>query len=275
VSAVPSDPVSVVVPTRDVARTLAACLRSVRAQDHQPIELVVVDNASSDDTVEIAQEYADVVLSAGPERSAQRNLGVATATGDWVLWIDADMLLRPDVVSSALAAADRTGAGAVSIPETTVGGGFWTACRALERSCYLDDPSLFNPRLLRRDLLLGVGGFDESMSGPEDADLRLRLEQAGVVVGHATGVIDHDEGRLTLRDVLRKRVYYGASLPTFAAANPGAVRRQVLSTVRAFWRHRRRLFADPLHAGGLVLLRAMEAAGYAVGAVRAARARRP
>jgi arabinofuranan 3-O-arabinosyltransferase len=266
--------VSVVVTTRDVERTVDACLRSIRGQDYQPLELVLVDNASTDRTVEVAQQHADVVLSAGPERSAQRNLGVAVASGEWVLWIDADMLLRPDVVSSALSAAERADAGAVSIPETTVGPGFWTACRALERSCYLDDPSLFNPRLLRRDLLLELGGFDESMSGPEDADLRLRLEQRGVAVAHATGVIDHDEGRLTLRDVFHKRVYYGGSLPTFAATNPGAVRRQALSTLRAFWRHRGRLLADPVHGAGLVLLRAVEAGGYLIGALRAMRAGR-
>ena len=269
--------VSVVVTTRDVERTLDACLRSVRSQDHQPLELVVVDNGSTDRTVAIAEEHADIVLSAGPERSAQRNRGVVEATGEWVLWIDADMLLRPDVVSSALAAAQRTEARAVSIPETTVGDGFWTACRALERSCYLDDSSLFNPRLLRRDLLAEMG-FDETMAGPEDADLRLRLASAGVLVAHATGVIDHDEGRLTLRSVWRKRVYYGESLPQFAAANPGAVRAQAAATVRAFVRHRRRLLADPVHGLGLVVLRSMEAAGYLVGyvagAARSSRSRR-
>ena len=69
----------------------------------------------------------------------------------------------------------RRPAVAVAVPELTVGVGFFTRCRALERSCYVDDPVLHNPRLLRRDLLLGVGGFDAAMSGPEDADLRQRL----------------------------------------------------------------------------------------------------
>lgn len=266
--------VSVVVTTKDVDRTLEACLRSISAQDHGPIELVLVDNASTDRTVEIARQHADVFLSAGPERSAQRNLGIASARGDWILWIDADMVLRPDVISNALAAAGRSGAAAVAIPETTVGAGFWTACRALERSCYLDDPTLSNPRLLRRDLFPGMG-FDEGMAGPEDADLRLRLEQRGVVVAHATAFIDHDEGRLRVHEVLGKRIYYGHSLPTFAAANPGGIRRQLTGTLRAFVRHRRRLFADPGHAAGMVLLRGLEAVAYAVGAAGAARVRRP
>ncbi len=261
-----AETVSVIVTTRNVARTLVACLSSISRQDHPALELIVVDNHSTDGTPEIARRYADVVLTAGPERSAQRNVGVRTASGTWILWIDADMVLEPTVVSRSVQAAAAVGAVAVSIPERTVGPGFWTACRALERSCYLDDPSLFNPRLLRRDYLLSLGGFDETMAGPEDTDLRHRLAAAGAVVAHCDAFIDHDEGRLTLSDVVRKRVYYGRSLPAFAAANPGQVGTQAASTVRAFVRHRSRLLADPVHAAGLVALRTVEAGGYAVGA---------
>jgi glycosyltransferase involved in cell wall biosynthesis len=270
----PAETVSVVVPTRNVARTLEACLRSIRSQDYRPIELIVVDNSSSDDTVAIARAHADTVLIAGPERSAQRNVGVEAASGPWILWIDADMVLAPDVVSSAVAAAGDADAPAACIPERTIGSGFWTACRTLERSCYLDDPDLANPRLLRRELLQSLGGFDERIAGLEDTDLRLRLAQDAVPVAHATAVIDHDEGRLLLRDVLRKRAYYGGSLPAFAARNPGAVRAQARGTVRAFVRHRRRLAADPLHGIGLVVLRSLEGGGYAYGAARAALTRR-
>lgn len=263
------DLVSVIVTTRNVARTLDTCLRSIRAQDYPTLELIVVDNASDDGTPDIARSYADQVIVAGPERSAQRNVGVAAAVGEWVLWIDADMVLAPDVVTSALAAAAAAGADAVSIPERTTGEGFWTACRTLERSCYLDDPRLFNPRLLRRELLHRLGGFHLDMAGPEDADLRLRLATAGAVTAHATAVIDHDEGRLTIREVVRKRVYYGRSLPAFAAENPGAIRAQTTATLRAFARHRRRLLADPGHGAGLLLMRTLEAGGYVYGATRA------
>ncbi len=160
--------VSVVVPTRNVARTIRACLESVRAQDHGPMELIVVDNGSDDGTFEVAGEIADVAVRGGPERSAQRNRGVEFARGEWVLWVDSDMVLAPTVISAALATARETGAVAVGIPEVSIGTGFWTACRALERSCYQDDLGLHNPRLVRRDLLVALGGFDPDMAGPED-----------------------------------------------------------------------------------------------------------
>ena len=271
--------VSVVVPTRNVARTIRACLESVRAQDHPAVELVVVDNASTDGTFEIAGELADVAVRGGPERSAQRNRGVELAAGEWILWVDSDMVLRPSVTRLAVATAERTGAVAVSIPEISVGPGYWTAVRALERSCYQDDPGLHNPRLVRRELITGMGGFDAAMTGLEDADLRIRLQAQRAPVALATGaLIVHDEGRLTLRGVLAKRVYYGRSLPAFAAKNPGALQDQGAGTLRALYRHRGTLARSPGYAAGVLLLRVLEAGAYGVGywqGRRALRAGRP
>ena len=94
--------VSVVVPTKDVERTLQRCLASIRSQTYSAVELVVVDNFSTDQTFRVAQELADIAVQAGPERSAQRNLGIELATGDYILWIDADMVLTPHVVADAV-----------------------------------------------------------------------------------------------------------------------------------------------------------------------------
>ena len=71
--------VSVIVPTRNSAATIAQCLTSVRAQTYSPIEIIVVDNASDDDTVRLARAQADQLILAGPERSAQTNRGVEAA----------------------------------------------------------------------------------------------------------------------------------------------------------------------------------------------------
>jgi len=266
-----NDTVSVVVTTRNVERTLAACLASVRAQTHLPTQVIVVDNHSTDRTPEIARDFADVVLVEGPERSAQRNIGFAAATGDWTMWVDADMVLRANVLEACLAAT-ADGARAVSIPETTIGEGYWTRVRALERHCYSDQPQLFNPRFLARGLLTDLGGFDESMAGPEDADLRRRLHEAGVPCAVADAWIDHDEGRLTLHGVWNKRVYYGSSLPEFTSSNPGGLRRQARDTLAAYWTHRVDLAKRPDLTAGLVVLRGMEVAAYARGAVKSARA---
>lgn len=266
--------VTVVVPTRNNERTIEACLRSVRDQDYTPIELLVVDNHSTDRTPQIAAGIADEVITGGPERSAQRNLGIRTARGDWVLWLDSDMILPPPSVRLAVETAQLTDADGVALPERTIGDGFWTAARALERECYLDQPGLHNPRLLRKEFLLGSGGFNLDMSGPEDADLRLRMRQAGARIELAPVIVDHDEGRLTVRDVLSKRYYYGRSIPALEQQHEGAVGDQGKALAKAYVDNRGRLLRDPVHAAGMVFLRALEAAGYLAGSRRGRRDRK-
>lgn len=267
------DLVTVVVPTRNNVRTIEACLASVTAQTYPAVELIVVDNHSTDGTADLARRHTDKVHIAGPERSAQRNLGIGEAQGAWVLWLDSDMILPPDTIATAMATAATTGATGIALPERTIGDGFWTACRALERECYLDEPWLHNPRLIRRDYLLGGGGFDLAMSGPEDADLRLRMMDDGAGIELAPVLVDHDEGRLTVRDVLSKRYYYGRSIPAFAGEHSGAVAAQGKTVLKSYARNYRRLAKDPAHAAGMVFLRALEAGGYAWGARRGAKDR--
>ncbi|MBO1754067.1 glycosyltransferase [Allobranchiibius sp. CTAmp26] len=266
--------VSVVVPTRDNERTIDACLASVRSQTHGDLELIVVDNHSTDATPRIAGRYADRVITAGPERSAQRNTGIAAARGEWVLWLDSDMILPPASIAAALRTARDTGAVGVALPERTIGDGFWTACRALERECYLTQPWLHNPRLVRRDFLVGDGGFRLDMSGPEDADLRLRMHAAGARIELADILVDHDEGHLTVPDVLRKRYYYGRSIPALQGQHGGAVGAQGRALVKSYVDARGLLARDPAHAAGMVLLRGLEVVGYTLGARRGRRDRR-
>lgn len=272
----PTDPrpaVTVIVPTRNNARTIEACLESVRRQTYPGVELIVVDNHSTDSTQEIATRLADRVIIAGPERSAQRNTGIEAASGEWILWLDSDMLLPPDTITVAMDTALRTGATGVALPERTIGDGFWTACRALERECYLNQPHLHNPRLLPRDYMLESGAFDTDMSGPEDTDLRLRMRARGDRVELAPIVIDHDEGRLTVGDIMSKRYYYGQSIPALTAQHDGAVASQGRSVAAAYVRNLPTLARRPVHAVGMIGLRALEAGAYLWGARQGRRQR--
>lgn len=258
--------VSVVVPVKDSIRTIEACLASIRAQTWAPLELVVIDNFSTDGTWEVVQRYAYHAEQAGPERSAQRNLGVERASGPWVLWIDADMELPPTIVERAMEAIEREGADGVFVPEVTVGDGYWTACRALERSCCIEEIWVQSPRLVRRDYLLETGGFLESLSGTEDAELRTRMIADGCALAWIPDLIVHDEGEMSLGFIWSKRYYYGRGLKRYRAAHPGALGTQAGSAVGAYRRHWRRLAAKPTVAAGVVVMRAGELVAYGLGA---------
>ena len=267
--------VSVIVSTRNSAAHLEALLASVRAQTHPNVELIVVDNDSTDATAQIAARWADVVLAAGPERSAQRNRGVDAATGDFVLVADADMVLEPGVVGDCVAVARGEDATAVVIPEVSVGEGFWAACKALERSCYVGDETIEAARFFRRDAFLRYGGYDETLTGPEDWDLPARMRAAGERVARVDARIVHDEGRLRLRELLRKKFYYGRTFAPYVRRHPGLAARQATLIRPAFIRHRRRLARRPALAAGMVAMKAAEYAAGGLGLVAGRAATRP
>ena len=206
--------VTVVVPTKNAARTLAACLRSLRAQTY-PCHIVVVDNKSTDTTAEIAKQMAGLVLTWGPERSAQRNYGARSSPADIVGFIDADMVLEPRVVEEAVGAL-RNGAGSAIVPERTVGTGFWAAVRAFERSFYVGSDAIEAARFFRWDIFERTGGFDEDLTGAEDWDLS-ESARSLAPVARTSAMILHDEGTVRYLDACRKKAYYAEGVRRYLA----------------------------------------------------------
>lgn len=160
--------VSIVITTKNESRNIVACLESVRRQTFRDHEIIVVDNASTDDTKDLARRYTDKVFDHGPERSAQRNFGAAQAAGTYILYLDADMILEPGVVAecAGICQANVRIAG-IYIPEQIVGEGFWIKVRAFERGFY-DGTVIDAVRFVPKQVFEVVGGFDTSMCGPED-----------------------------------------------------------------------------------------------------------
>ena len=260
--------VSVVVPTRNSARTLDACLKSIRSQRHSAVELVVVDNHSSDQTAEIARRYADVFDTHGPERSAQRNRGAHIAKGEYLLFIDADMTLDPDVIDDCVEVAHTCGAPGVIIPEISVGVGFLARCRALERTCYAGDDTVEAARFYARSAFETSGGFDEELTGPEDWDLSIRIA-AGAHLPRTASHIYHDEGELRLGTVLAKKRYYAeSSLIYWHKHGRFAVGQANLLFRPAFLRNWRRLLRHPVLTVGFLSLKGLEVAAAALGVLQ-------
>ena len=90
--------ISVIISTKNEAKNIGRLLASLKKQTFLPHEIIVVDNQSSDETVKISKNYTPLVFDKGPERSAQRNFGIRKATGNYILYLDADMILSPEIL---------------------------------------------------------------------------------------------------------------------------------------------------------------------------------
>jgi glycosyltransferase involved in cell wall biosynthesis len=264
--------VSVVVPTKNCARTLAACLASIRAQTYPNVELIVVDNSSTDATLAIAKRYADQAVTWGPERSAQRNHGWRIAGGEHLVFIDADMVLSSTIAADVVEAfAADARLGALVIPELAFGEGFLAKCRELEKRLYLGDTQVEAARAFPRRVLELVGGYDEDITGFEDWDLPDRIQASGLQLGRINSIVMHDEGRIDLRRAFAKKRYYGRWLPKYRSVRRTQPRRLTRTTLLS---RPGQLIREPHRFAGLVVLKTAEWSGLAVGAFEARRGAR-
>lgn len=195
--------VSIIITTKNEEKNIGNCLESIKNQTYpsNSIEIIVVDNNSSDTTKEIAKKYTKNIFNFGPERSAQRNYGVKKAKGEYILYLDADMILSPTVVEKSVrkfkpsniqypVSDNRSPISHISypisnirlvalyIPEIILGNSYWSRVRRFERSFY-DGTVIDCVRFIRKDIFEKVGGFDETMTGPEDWDLDKKIRNIG------------------------------------------------------------------------------------------------
>ena len=123
-----TDPlVSVLVHTRNSGMTIRKHLESIRKQNYQEIEIVMVDNNSTDNTVQIAKEFIDTIYNHGPERSAQRNFAAKKAHGKYYLVPDSDMILGKHVIRNCVDLIENNpDVKAITIPEKSLCKGYYS-----------------------------------------------------------------------------------------------------------------------------------------------------
>ena len=208
---------SVVIPTKNEESNIGTCLDAFAAF-RKEVELIVVDNFSTDCTREIADKKGANVLLKGPERCAQRNRGWREATGDYVMFVDADMIVPKETVEEILGRLrdQSAAADAYWIPEVRSGAGLRLKARNFERSFY-DGTCIDGLRVIRRDWIEKVGGYDENLVACEDWDLDRRLFSAGAKAAITKGHLVHNEAKQDLKKFLKKKAYYSTSVAAYRA----------------------------------------------------------
>jgi glycosyltransferase involved in cell wall biosynthesis len=238
--------VSIIVPTYNSQNTLGKCLTSIRDQTYKNIQTIVVDNGSTDRTVEIARQYgAEVHILVGVERSRQINYGVKMARGKYVYRVDSDFILDPIIVEEATRKCEDEGYDAISMfcaSDPTIS--FWSKVRNLEKDCYKDQLLYTGARFFRKEVFEAIGGFREDLVAAEDYDLYNRLKKTNYRIGTIKSQELHIGEPKRLVDIMRKQYYYGSTIRGFLKANRTAgvvqispIRLPLIRNWRKFARH--------------------------------------
>ncbi len=187
--------ISVIVPAYNQSRYLGAAIGSALAQTYADLEVIVVDDGSTDKTREVALGFVDsrvrYVFQENQGLSAARNTGIRHATGKFLTFLDSDDLFLPEKLSVLLGAFEKNQAlgfvagQAVLIDEQgrELGEIFDKGIPEDTSELLLGNPLHVGSVLLRREWQAKVGFFDEALRSYEDWDLWLRLARAGCPMG--------------------------------------------------------------------------------------------
>ncbi len=228
--------ISCIVPVFNGERYLREALDSIFAQTYRPLEVLVVDDGSTDGTAAVIATYGDQVRSlrqanAGP--AAARNLGLSAARGGFVAFLDADDLWHPEKLARQMARFEARPDLDMCVTQAQ---NFWVPELREFGARHRDHPGLRETLevrslctlLVRRSLFDTVGDFNPKFSAGEDTDWFLRTFEHGAVVE-------------SLPDVLVYRRLHRGNLSWRAFANVTAMREVRLQLAKARLDRRRRL----------------------------------
>lgn len=269
--------VSVIITTKNEEDVIGKLLLSIKRQVHKNIEVIVVDNYSTDKTKLIAQKFKVKIFDYGPERSAQRNFGAKKAKGNYLLFLDADMKLTTRVTEESLKKIRiSSDIGGVVIPEKSVASNFWEKVKAFERSFYNEfgDEVTDAARFFPKRIFLKVGGYDEGITGAEDWDLPETIRKAGYKIERINRLIYHKERIPSVFFIAKKKFYYGLKAHRYLSKQKiSIISPKTIYFLRAsFYKKWRKLLANPVLSLGMLVMLSFEliggSLGYLVGRIR-------
>lgn len=193
--------VSFCIPTYNNEDTLKGCLQSYSMQNYPDFEIIVVDNGSTDSTVDIAEEYADIIKFDRGGIGSVRKKSIEVASGEILGLFDSDVVLphenwlrnavRCFEYSEAISTVWPENVAPPDAPPTTRT--YFLLWHVIEENRIKTDRGPFGGgnSLFRREALEAVGGVDESLDYVEDLDWAKRLRDAGFKVVYLRDPIYH------------------------------------------------------------------------------------
>lgn len=259
--------ITIVIPTKNSAKTLGQCLESIGKQTYKNYELIIIDAYSTDDTEKIAKEYTEKFFSSKAGMSAARNEGFAKASGEILMSIDSDMILEENVLKEV--AENMGNHGGLIVPEVGYGNDYVSRCKDLEKRCYIGDEYIESIRAFSSKAFNAVNGYDEELLFGEDSDFHSRVKLK-YSIGRTKSKLLHNTEYMCFASNLKKAYCYGKSLPDYFSREH--VRVEQFNPKRMFFiRHFSKLMREPVPATGLFIIKGLEYAAGFIGYISAKR----
>ena len=208
--------ISFIIPALNAEGFLPQCLSAIRAQKfHGDYEMIVIDNGSSDKTVEIATlGGASVHHAPGKTVAAVRNIGAKLAKGEFLACVDADCVIWEGWVEAALRHFSDAGVAAAGAPPLAAESGTgWRGTgrsRGESKKRIQSVPWLGTANLvIRKSAFVECGGFNETLVTCEDVDLGYRLCEKYKMVSDPAVKSTHLGEAKTLKEFFRKETWRG------------------------------------------------------------------
>jgi glycosyltransferase involved in cell wall biosynthesis len=224
--------VSVVVCAYNAARTMDKCLASLEHLNYPDYEVIVVNDGSTDRTLAISESYpyCRIISQENKGLGVARNVGAEAATGEIVAYTDSDCVADPDWLNYLAGAMEAKGLVACGGPN------FPPPEDELVPEAVAVSPGAPCPVLLddeiaehiagcnmafRRDVLLGIGGFDAVFrAAGDDVDICWRLQDAGHAIGYSAAATVWHFRRNTVPAYIRQQKGYGKAEALVFAKHP-------------------------------------------------------
>jgi len=261
--------VSVIVPTKNSSEFLTLCLHDIARQEYPNVEIIVVDNHSTDDTRWIEQHYTEKRYVKGPERAVQDNFGINKAKGSIIWLTGSDFRSDPTYIAEGVAALGN-GYDAIYASVLTDRNvrHYWGKVKALERLCYIGDDTIESARFFKKSVWTTLGGFDERLVGVEE-DFQHRLDCAGYKTGRIKSREYHMHEECSLKTVFSKHKYYGGFAVSYISKHGKRAWFQLFPFRAAFFRHVPLLIIHPILTIGLVIYKVVQYYAGALGYLQA------
>lgn len=266
--------VSIILPTYNSEKYIKSCLNSIKNQTYGNIEIIIVDQKSTDETFKIIKQFKAKFISIEKPKfysppSKSRNIGAKIAKGEILYHLDSDMQLSKDLISEAVQIFNKhPRIGALIVHEKDLTKGFVSKCKALERRCYWGNDNIESARIVRKKIFQKIYGYDESISSGEDFDIHSRYKKY-CDIGFCKNVVSHDLRNLSFTKTLAKKFSYGKTANAYfkkTGQNGFSILREEFF---CFLKNYRLLLKAPVETIGMVIMKFMEILVGGLGIIKA------